>query len=204
MTSDDLAIIEKYCAGSRREKEEAVKMLIDRLIPKATRFMWNNQGKDKEELMKDVAWNGISGRNKLLDRLCSGVNSSIEAYYMETVRRDWIRALGRLSQPVEAEPEASGGNPVSRADLVDLLSLIQLLKGLYQAPVLISALGYNYMDIQEDYDEIKQKAAEVLESYGLKPEAFEFDGDIRDISYDVFRQRLSQGRQRLKRLYYRR
>lgn len=202
MTSEDLAIIEKYCVGSRREKEEAVKMLIDRLIPKATRFMWNNQGKGKEELIRDVAWNGFSGRNKLLDRLCSAVNSSIEAYYMETVRRDWIWALGKRSQPVEVEPEAPGGNPVSRADLVDLLSLIQLLKGLYQAPVLISALGYNYMDIQENYDEIKQKAAEVLENYGFKPEAFELEGDILAISYDVYRQRLSQGRQRLKRLYY--
>ena len=203
MSFDDTTIMSKYCSGTKSEQSEVLQLLQNRLIPKAVAFMYKHSGKGWEDMMKEIAWNSFVGKSKLLDRLCSSNIGSIEAYYLTIVRRDWVQALEKAKQIKEPGEEKAVADTSARMELVDLLSEVKLLKGSYQAPILISAMGYSYTDIQEDYESIKNAMLDMLKSYGVKPREFQLDGDIRNISHDVFRQRISQGRQRLKALYYR-
>ncbi|HRJ13529.1 MAG: hypothetical protein IAE84_04575 [Saprospiraceae bacterium] len=196
-------IVVKYCSGTSREKHEAVQFMLEWLIPRATAYMYKNNGKNQDEMIQEVAWESLTGRNKLLERLCSQDMGSIEAYYLTIVRNEWSRLQQQKQSIVEVDAITYSTAFSSSAELIELLSKIKRLSTIYQAPLLISAMGFSYLDIAVEYDEIKLRVSDMLRNYEQNPEDFELEGDIFDISNDTFRQRLSKGRRRLKALYHR-
>lgn len=200
MSNNDTVIFSKFCTGTEQEKEEAAALLSQWLVPKAVTFMFKNNGKGRDDLIHEVAWNSLVGKSKLLDHLCSTVTGSIEGYYLTIVRRDWVIALKRGNSSEYPNHVKSTISSEDRIELVEVLAKMKFLKAPYQAPILIRAMGYDYMDIQKDYADIKNALIKMLKSYGLNPNEFQLEGDIQRISHDVFRQRISQGRQRLKAL----
>jgi DNA-directed RNA polymerase specialized sigma24 family protein len=184
-------ILVKWCTGTKREQKEVFTLLSKGLTPKAAAFMYKNSGRGRDDLIREVASDSLV---KLLEHLCTSVIGSIESYYLTIVRRDWVIALKRGSLSEYPNHLKSTISPEDRIELVEVLSKMKFLKAPYQAPILIRAMGYDYMDIQEDYDSIKNELTTILKKYGLNPNEFQLEGDI---------QRISQGRQRLKALYNR-
>lgn len=203
MPIDVTEIVVKYCSGTNRDKHEAVQLMLEWLIPRATAYMYKNNGKNQNEMIQEVAWESLTGRNKLLERLCTQDMDNIEAYYLAIVRNEWSRLQQQKKSLVEVDAITSSTAFSSSAELIELLSKIKRLSAIYQAPLLISAMGFRYFDIAVEYDDIKLRISEMLKNYEQNPEDFELDGDIFDISYTTFRQRLSNGRRRLKTLYHR-
>ncbi|GEM_PF-2354006 len=206
---NDIDIIEKYCNGSHKDREIVTEQLLEILIPKACTYMFKNQGKDKQALIEEVAWYSLTGKGKLLDKLCL-VEQSIEAYYMTIIRNEWPRFLGKSRQQEDVggvsenqyftESESASG----MLEIQQTLDLIRSLRPIYHLPVLMSALGFSYADLHHQaFSDIRSAVVRVLEQYGINAEGFELKGDIFEISNDTYRQRLSQGRQRLKMLFFR-
>jgi hypothetical protein len=196
-------MIAAYCEGFGRDKEHAAKALMDYLIPLGVNSVRKITSNPDITLLKEVVWNSLVGKNKLMDKICSQNVQNLANYYITIVKNEWVHHTQKQGRIAEMTEMSDMHYKLSDGELKDTLKNICRLDNIYQVPILASALGYGFHDLVNDYKSVKERIIEVLNDFGIDTKMFHLDVETHNLTNDTFRQRLLRGRRRLKELSYR-